>query len=111
MHATVEGSQCWPNFDSSSLVDALEFDLTRTDHEEVVVQSTAEKSTSTTSCLSIAHHWMRVVTSGSFPHIDSGSCGEMVNTTQFDMTAGDTDLEDVRSEGAIPEMPMAFGRP
>ena len=39
-------------------------------------------------------------------HIDSD------NTTQFDMTVGDTDQEDVRSEGATPEdMPMACERP
>ena len=36
-------------------------------------------------------------------HVDSTGFGEMVNTTQFDMTAGDTDLEDVQSEAAIPE--------
>ena len=42
-------------------------------------------------------------------HIDSSCDGEMVNTTQFDMTAGDTDQEDVQSEAAIPEeVPMTL---
>ena len=34
--------------------------------------------------------------------IDSGSGGEMVNTSQFDITAVNTDQEDVRSEGERP---------
>ena len=45
-------------------------------------------------------------------HIDSGHGGEMVNTTRFDMTAGDTDQEDVRSEGERPRrlvFPLSSG--
>ena len=45
-------------------------------------------------------------------HVDSTAFGEMVNTTQFDMTAWDTDQEDVQSEAAIPEeVPTTLVRP
>ena len=45
-------------------------------------------------------------------HVVSTGSGDMVNTTQFDMTAGDTDQEDVQSEAAIPEeVPSTFVRP
>ena len=94
------------DLDSSSLVDALEFDLTHTDHEEVLVQSTADSRPQrrlvlvNSAPVLDASVEARVVPT----HIDSGSGEEMVNTSQFDMTAGDTDQEDVRSEGGIPRM-------
>ena len=45
-------------------------------------------------------------------HVVSSGSGDTVNTTQFDMTAGDTDQEDVQSEAAIPEeVPTTLVKP
>ena len=82
-----------------SLVDALEFDLTR-DHEEVqsIVNGRPRRLVlaNSTSVLDASGDARIIPT-----HIDSGSGGEVVNTNQFDMTAGDTD-QDVRRKGERP---------
>ena len=97
--------------DSLSLVDAIEYDLIHSDHEEVLVQSTADSRPQRRLVLGNSASVLdasvdaRVVPT----HIDSSCDGERVNTTEFDMTAGDTDQEEVQSEAAIPEeVPMTL---